>query len=269
MISFDQCDLTINDIGFVAENVTLDADNSIIQLLTLGRRGAGSAVAGAPLKTQLSLEYPIRTKNDPNFEAIFNLKQGNLPYFTINFGGIWGVFYLTDLSLSAQPNQLLKARATYATFAELNGNLRESDGTVTYPDNTYVGHSWTTTLNLSDNASVVKGYDFDYSFNISLAPQFILGQRNPSQVVFLGATEKLVLTTEDYYSISPYGEKAKIRLANAVSDNSIAMIGISFLEETREPDLVVNLKESIITTSSIAATVDGPLKIRTTISREY
>jgi len=270
MFYFDKCDISINDQGFIAENVTLDIENSIVQLLTLGRRGAGSAIAGAPMRIQLSMEYPMKTKGDPNLELISNLKLGSLPTSLIYFAGFVGNFYLNDFSFSAQANRLLKARVTYSAFSELAGYFQESIGAIDYPTNLDdIAHGWTTSLNLGDDRTVIKAYDFDYSFTTSLAPQFILGSRNPAQVILLGATEKVTLTTDDFYPISPYGEKAKVRLANAVSNNSIALLGISLLEQSHDPDLVINLKESILTSSSISASPDGPVKLRTVITREF
>ena len=191
----------------MAQSASINSSNSTFPVQSIGNRGFSKYIANGPITHSVSLDYILKTDNEPNYQ-IYNAIKDHVNSSTFQecelvIGGISGSFYLDSYSVSSSPNNLTTARASYISFEEtLSGYLNDSKipkETVDYvASNTGFSNGWSTYFYENNELVQNSVYDFSYSFQSSWEPSYVIGSKVPSQVDLMGYSESITVLRDVY-----------------------------------------------------------------------
>ena len=151
--------------------------------------------------------------------------------------------YLRSYDIQAAPNNLVKASVVYDTFVNLSGQITTrsfstisdwgdlttmsssgdwEDLTAMTTSGDWGGidmdepvleafdknpHGWTTFVSSSGNCLIAPTYDFNYKFNATWQPTYIIGQKTPYSVNLMGGTEEMSFVRDSFTHIQFSGEE--------------------------------------------------------------
>lgn len=220
MIYFNECDVLINGSGLLFDSVLLSTQNSILPVYVLGNKGVISQTSSGPLKTNIQVSYLLEVGNEPIYGIVSGIKNSHSNFnnnnFILNIGGLTGYVYLESYGVRVEPNDLVKAVASFVSYEPISGYFTGSIGSTSYnlTKGSGLGHSWSTDLFFRDSSVVDPIYGFDYSFKINWLPVFVLGNKNQVQMHFLGAEESMSFIKENYSGATISGDNAVYLLKN-------------------------------------------------------
>lgn len=231
MLEAKNCNVFINGTGLMVQSASINSSNSTFPVQSIGKRGFSKYIANGPITHSISLDYILKTDNEPNYQ-IYNQIKDHVNSSTFQecelvIGGISGSFYLDSYSVSSSPNNLTTARASYISFEEtLGGYLNDykrdaytllttesgseietEDGMyvlITEDSPNYVGNSsefangWSTYFYENNELVQNSVYDFSYSFQSTWEPSYIIGSKIPSQVDLMGYSESITVLRDIY-----------------------------------------------------------------------
>jgi hypothetical protein len=207
MLEAKNCNVFINGTGLMVQSASINSSNSTLPVQSIGKRGFSKYIANGPITHSVSLDYILKTDNEPNYQ-IYNAIKNHVNSTTFQecelvIGGISGSFYLDSYSVSSSPNNLTTARASYISFEEtLSGYLDDSKTpkeTVDYVSSTTgFSNGWVTYFYEEGELAQNSVYDFSYSFQSSWEPSYIIGSKVPSQVDLMGYSESITVLRDIY-----------------------------------------------------------------------
>jgi tartrate-resistant acid phosphatase type 5 len=209
MIFFDNCDVLVNQSGIVATNVAISSRNSVSPMRVVGKKGAIGQNPAGEIQAVIQISYYPEIDNEPIYALSKTIKalQANHTGIQIEIGGITGYnCFLTNYSLNAVPNELVRATASFVVFTPLSGDLRKKDGTVVYNQTNSLMHSWTTYVISTSGFSLSPTRELNYDFSVDWMPIFGIGRRTPKEVKLLHGNEKFSFLKDDFINVTFSGE---------------------------------------------------------------
>lgn len=272
-IFFDNCDISINGSGIIADSVSIKLDNSSSPIYTIGRKGSFNQIPNGPIKNSFQISYIPEISNEPSYNVASGLKDLLIPTgftgVTIVVGGITGYnCYLESYSIQAQSNQLIRSNANYVSFLPVSGLFLNRATGNRYNLSDTMAHGWTTFI-LNNTGNPV--YNFDYSYEAGWQPTYVLGRKDPSQVDLMRGSEKMSFTRDIFQNIIFSGENASGSFLNITPNQyTVQLSKISLCcSGTTTISLNFNVSGAIISSTQVEAKVDDILKSTTTITKYF
>lgn len=272
MVYFNDCDVTVDNTGILAESASISSSNSLQPFFSLGKKGSVQQSSSGPIRSNFNISYIVKTDSEPNYSIVSYLKDAHndLSYKTypISIGGLTGDCYLESYSVKGSSNDFIKANTSYISFLPLSGELKtkNKNNLVKYNDSTYSGmaHFWTL-LSEKPDKQVDKLYDFDYNFKATWEPVYVLGKNLPIQVQLHNAEETLNITREIFKEIQFTGEHS----ADHLDIDKISMKGLSALmgDETKTLSFIITGQK--VHNIELDSQLDDFIRIKSTIKRFY
>lgn len=233
MILFSDIDILVNGSGVLAENATINSDNSLSPIYSIGNVGVCSQAPQRGLRTNFQLSYFPTLNQEPSISTLQTLKtlldDSIYAGITIAVGGITGYnCYLEGMTIQANPNNLVKSSVSYVSFQPTSGILQLKDNTVSYPLNNTLAHGWKTFVNTSSGLSASPIYQLSYDFNATWQPVYLIGQSNPVQVKLENIVERLKIIQDNTYNLIFTGQNVMgVLVISGLSGNIGTVITMS------------------------------------------
>lgn len=304
---FDETTVIVNGSGIMATNASISQSNSLIPAYSLGKYWVVNQIPNGPIKSTFSISYYPNVSGEPNYNILNNIKELNNDVLysgiRITIAGVTGFnCYLRSYEIQSAPNNLIKANVTYDSFVSSSGQIstrsyatKEDWGDLTVMDISgdwsnlnamtesgdwgsiedpvlenfgHIPHGWTTYISSSGNRLIAPTYDFSYRFNADWEPIYILGQKDPYHVNFMGGTEEMSFVRDSFTHIQFSGEEVtgtyitgdwKIELFNYKLITTHANSGV----------LVFDVSGAKIVDTKLVAQVGDFVKTATSIRRFY
>lgn len=276
MIWFDNCDVAIGGSGIMSDSASIEVNNELEPIYSLGRKGIGNQSPNGPIRANFRISYYCELSNEPSFKELNGIKSltgFNYSGVQIEIGGITGYnCYLTDYSVRAQPNSLTRASVSYASFTEPSGQISNKKGVIQYNLSGAFAHGWSTYILTTTGFLTAPTYNFDYTFNANWTPIYILGQQHPLQVNLLDAHERMTLVRESFYNINFSGENPIGRVFDANEYPTVKFLNLGFCCDTADSgcqSLTFNVSGARIINSTIDGNLDDFVKSSTVIQKHY
>ena len=200
MVFFDNCGVSINGSGILAESVGFSMQNSLQSFPALGYKIPSTQIPTDFIRGSLSISYFAERDNEPNIQIINKIKSGeqfaNWSPEQIIFGNITGSGYLENYSLKITPLDQAKATANYGIFIPSSGQMIASKSSRN-PLFSGVADGWNTVLSSPGEVTdTLNLFDFTYSFRAAWQPVYVIGNTLPIQTQLLNGEESLSLLTD-------------------------------------------------------------------------
>lgn len=202
-MEFSNCKLSINGYRILADSLSVNQSVSVSPLSVIN---FSSPLDYEPknLEGSVSVDYYVETRNEPNYAIVSGWKSnttGNtLSIIRVGSAIISG--YLNNYSLSINPNEPVRAKATYSVFNNITGNMEDeissaSQSLYNLTNGSGIAHYWSTVLcNSSSDATGNGIIDMSYNISFDISPTYGLGNHAPKQVSSLSATEEISFTSQ-------------------------------------------------------------------------
>lgn len=272
MVLFDNCDVVVNFSGLVAESASIDSENSLAALYSLGKIGIFQQAPQDNLKSIFSFSYYPEISLEPNFNVVSFIKQLTNEIWsgiTLEIGGVTGYnCFLQSYSLTATPNNTVKAQATYITYFPLSGDVKSKSNLVNYNIDNSIAHGWTTFIGSQDNALIIPTYQLDYQFSANWEAVNIIGQTTPSQMILQEGSEQMIIIRDKNYNIQFSGQEY---------EDSFSLMNISLICPPTGYTGVLNscggiqidMSSGQLIRSEIKSALDDIVRVSTTIRKFF
>jgi hypothetical protein len=274
MLNYNKLDVVIENRGIVADSVTVTSQSSVEPSYLIGHKNTFFSPKGQ-VSTTIQMSYLLRANGDPNLEIIKRLKTYNFTQNTVrlSIAGLVGTFHLNQFSFDVQPNEPVRASASYISYEPIVGQLQRSEGLFNYEDGNFVNvlHGWATYVTTSGSYLDVPTYNLQYSFNADWRPVPVLGQKQVAEVLFLSAQERLKFERDDFLHVNFSGEIAGSRLLTANSESDVQLKGLVFVWDNANNNTAfdLNLKNAVITSTEFGALASEYGKSSVTIEQSF
>jgi len=219
ILNFDNIDSVVNNTGIATFNASLSTNNSISAAYILGYQLPINQLAYGSIKTIFKYDYIPEINSEPNFYNTNKIKSmindsGYLGERTELAGIVSFNSFLDNYSLKIQPNNIIQASVSYATFVPVTGVLTHKNNFTDYLKDGSFAHSWTTYIS---NAGINKKdiYDFSYDFKANWFPVYVVGNKYPVEVKLLNAEESISFVIDEYKNILFTGENIYGNILNS------------------------------------------------------
>lgn len=211
MINFNQIDVLISGSGVLAQSASIDSSNSLTPIYSIGKYNPCNHSPNGAIKNNFSISYIPETSNEINYNIVSYLRTlaNDVIHSGIQvvIGGVTGYnCYLNSYSLRVAPNEILNVSVNYSSFQEISGNLNQKQNT-TYNAKDFIPYGFSTFILNSGDASNLPVFDFSYDFSANWEPIYKVGQKTPTQVNLMSASESLSFTRDTLTKIQFSGQK--------------------------------------------------------------
>jgi hypothetical protein len=199
-MQFSKCQVTINNRNILASDASISEQNNLAPIYALGTKGTNTYSTSGPLNNQIQINYLVEPDNEVNLTLLNEIKNYNLSSFPVRIiiGGITGAGYLSSLSYSVQPNDVIGASVTYNIYTPLTGQLSNQPSSTVYnlTNGSGIAHSYTTYPKMANGSLTGSLLNLNYSCEINWGAKYKIGNPYPAAVKFLNATENFDITHE-------------------------------------------------------------------------
>lgn len=302
MISFEQCDVTINGTGIVAESAILESNAPLAAAPILGHTYPYAYAKQGFIRTSAQINYVIESDREPNFGMVTFHKnytgEAGINPIPIVVGGVTGQFYLNSWSLSSSEHEPIKASVSYIGFTPLSGSLAQKSNTVQYNVGSGSGfaHVYIAQLSMrfqndgNQNALVTRYtskniFAFNYEFRTSLNPVHVIGSKYPSEVKHFGAQESVRILHNHFTPIDSTGNSpytglglpsvSSLTLGNPPTNVPEFVIHLRPWDQITSLTLFprekpsISISNGIVTSNQVAVGVGDIIKVETTVEKTY
>ena len=290
---FNKCNVAINGSGVMADSASINTNNNLEPIRSVGKKGIIYQAPAGPLETTYEISYLVETNNEPNYNIVQALRSIENSFHNkgvvVEVGGISALCYLRTYSLTSSPNEPVRAQVNYQSFKPTTGSLSENTiSPVSYNSqrSSGIAHGWTSYATTSATALTNKTYGFDYNFEMAWEPAFAFQRLEPYDVRFINATETIKLTKDTSYDVLFSGSSAAAALLSSgelvkegeiqrvPADKSIKLqsVGVlcrSPLEAPYFSTLSFDLADSTIVATETTAALDDLVKTVLTLKNYY
>lgn len=184
LLNYQNVSVTVNNSSLFVNSASFSFDAPIEPIRSLGQQNAIANIINGPIEGTLNIEYVVSSATDPGktiFDAIIARTTTSVP---VNIGGIsFSNAYLTDHSLTAEPNSIINGRLGFRVFGELPAGAMSSSVAGTATSST-IGHG-------SNSVAVTDALSFEYSASVEWEPIYKLSSATPEAVNYQGAQQTL------------------------------------------------------------------------------
>lgn len=269
MINFNDCDVIIKGTGLFAESASISQSNSLSRVDFMGYKNS-ELIPNGGVSTDIQISYRPVASSETVFSTISELKNfaSGLSPIPVEIAGLECSGYITNFTLSANPNQVANASVSLICYHPIEGSISEKRGTVYYEnDPMKFIHGWSTIINYN-NTGFASTYAFDYSISFNYSPMYCLGEREPKSVILLGGQERISVVKDRNVNVDFIGTGQVAYIFNS-SDNTAKLKEISAYNGNINPFITINFDQCAITESAINANVDDYLKVRIVAERNF
>lgn len=282
-IYFDNVDVLINNTGIWCNNASINTNNSLEPIYSIGKIGTHKMAPNGPTKHTFSFSYLVGINQDPNFEIISGLKQlqneENYKPITVEINGITGFAYLTSYSFGVRPNDLIQANVTYDSFLPLSGNFSEQQYSGDYKNHENIAHGNTTYLSTDQSYSEFPIYELNYQFQAEWNPKYTLTKHYPVGVNFMGASERIGIEKDSYTKIEFSGAESTSSFLAATTTglHLMALNAMCYSEygQTDKPttgnytNMAIDLSGFTVTETNVAAQINDLMANNVVLERYH
>ena len=208
--SFDQTDVLINRTGLLCESASLNQQNNLRPIYTLGKQKISNQSPNGPITSNLNLNYTIDTTNEPIYAISTGIiaETGDYQTTIVEIGGITGSYYLENYNFRVSPNQIINSNASFVSFLPLSGQPISKQSNISYNLSGWTGvaNAWNTYVYLDTLPDIIPLYDLNYSFKANWEPIYVLGQKYPNQVKLQNGQQDFSFISETFDLIAFSGK---------------------------------------------------------------
>lgn len=281
MIEFQNCNVTINGTGLVAESASIDTDPNLIPIYVIGKKGTANVSPNGFLKNTIKFNYYPLLESEPIYFLSSGIKNfvnsaGTMTGVIVTVGGITGYnCFIENYSLKAAPNELVRASVSFASYIPVSGSL--STG-MTNVDTNSLAYGWATYVASGSNYLTVPTYAFEYNFNANWQPIFIIGNNLPIQVELLNGQEVINLERDVFYAATFSGtDPCSQFMVCSLDGNDIRINNLSLVCETEgygaaTPGLQsmnFTMTGATVTNTNLNAKLDDIIRVETSIIKYF
>lgn len=204
---FTNASVIIDGYAFLAENATINSENSIAPIYALGHSKIVPFSPSGPVRSSISINYIIDLNVDNALIVVNNLKSNISNTSSVSINGLTTISYLESFSFKITTNELIKANANYLCFENVSNTFTSDiitslDTNSTLSDQTGLAHGWTSYLTDADNVKTIDIKELSYNFKVNYEAIYPIGNKLPTQVLFLNAQETINFITQDFRAIT-------------------------------------------------------------------
>lgn len=269
MIEFVNCDVILNGTGLVANSATISENNSLKPSYGIGFNRSDYVVDG-PKTCEVQVSYILNPLSETNIKILDDLKKYPPVVNPVNIeiAGLRMSGYLTNFSISLDPNDKINANASYSCYHDIVGNISEKRGTIYYESNPInFAHGWSSVVSYN-NSNLAKTYSLNYDCSLEYKPYYSIGSRFPSQVLFLGGSENLQVIKEDYLKINLSGHSGAYQLFSTTGE-SVLLYNLNKELGDTSSAISIDMRDATVVSSRLNARVDDYLKTEISVNREF
>lgn len=223
-LNFDKVDVIVNNSGILATNATISTNNSIEGYYSIGYARSAGQLASGPTKSTFNATYIPVISQEPNYAIISKIRNMVIDsgYYgeKIELAGIVSEnYFLTNYSISIQPNNIAESNVSYVNYWELCGSLKEKSNRIDYLNDGDIKHAWSTYILTSGSSITNPVYEFVYNFNADWQPIYTIGRKFPVEMKLLNISESISFNMDSYRNILFTGELVYNNLLNNNNGN--------------------------------------------------
>lgn len=275
-IWFQNINVSVQSTGIIAESASVSTRNALEPIRTIGRIGVINQAPFGPLISTFNFSYFPELDREPNFATAETIKNLTGDYLwsglTLAVGGITGSgCYLQNYSLEAQPNDTVRATASYVSFRPLLGVIAQKTGDIGYNRQNAVAHGWTVHVTDSGNSLDTPTYSFGYGLGASWEPTYVGGRTDPVQVNLMDGSETVSFTKDVAKFTLHSGEDPSLYLGSTGIYTGLDMLNVLFVGGQQQGLAAITLSLSgyKITQSSVSAGLDDFVKANITATKGF
>ena len=279
MVFYDNIDVAINGSGILAESASIAQVNYLAPAYILEKRGEMSQPVKDSIRSKIDIGYLVEVDHEPSLGIVNSIKEfrtddHDAKPFVVEVANISGSFYLEDYQLRIQPNQTVKASASFVSYDPLSGDVstkRVGSEAINYNQTNSLAHGWTTYVTNSGVAREIPTYSFEYQFRASWNPIYAIGQPFPRQVQLLNAGEMIVITKDDYKHVQFSGQKAGDAFASEYgNDLVVEAVRLNLLcDSDTGKCLQIGMSGGVVVNSRLQANIGDMVRNKIGINRNY
>lgn len=184
LLNYQNIAVTVNGASLFANNASFSFEAPIEPIRSLGQQKAIASIVNGPIEGTLNIEYIVSSASDPGKSLFSGIIDKTITSIPVVIGGkTFASGYLTDHSLTAEPNSIINGKLGFKVFGEL------SDGAMT---SSAAGSSTSSTIaHGAYSTAVTDALSFEYSATVEWEPVYYLGSKSPLAVNFQGAQQTL------------------------------------------------------------------------------
>lgn len=269
-INFTECDVIIGGAGIVATSASIEESCSFLSVSPIGSI-IGFETANSSPSSNIRISYPLNLEKEVLLKEVLKIKSNpfDISPLKIEIAGLKCSGYITNIDLNIAPNQPVSVNASLVSYENLIGKIVKKKGTVNYDLNPLnFGHSWSSFI-AYQNSGFESTYEMNYSCSISYSPIYILGKKNPYQVMFDKGQEKFEMTKDKFLSVNFSGELESNSIFNTGQISGIVIYSMKNRETKNGPHFSFNLLDTIIKNSSLQPSVGSYLTTSITAERQF
>lgn len=215
MYSFENIGIFFNNQEIIAQNATIKTQNSVIQHSPIGSRNS-KGIPNGPVTTSISINYIPKVLSDSLISTIINENvrfKGNLSFndvitpTIIKIGNISGTFYFDNYNLSIDPESTVSASVSFISYSPISGFNQPSGITSIASSTEDISHSLTTSIVDSNGVqNNIPVYNINYSFSRELEPIYVIGSKEPIQLLINQTSRKVSFVFDELYYVDFSGK---------------------------------------------------------------
>jgi len=272
MVFFDKCIIKINNSGIMANSANISISPNVEAIYGIGKKNIFSQSKVGPLKNSFRFNYLMEINQEPNYgvvEMIKNLLISNsYSGLQLEVGGVTGYnCFLNSYDFSAQPNGLISISTNFESFTPVSGELIEKNQTFTFNTGN-LAHGWACFINNTGNYLENKILSFNYNFNATWQPIYLLGRNYPVEYHLMSATEDFSFDRDIFYNISDTGRNV---LDSFFSNSQIKLYTLNYLCNNTNTGInfTFDVASGKITQTELNSNLDDIIRVSTTVKKVY
>lgn len=220
----------VNDRALICDSASVIEQNSTAPISLLNKKNASYQVANGPVTSKISLNYTLSL--DFSGDALLNSalfhQTGDinaLPIPVVLKVGLFSGSYLIDsYNLGFSPNGQVKPSCSLTSYYATSGTMAENTQAIVnhlsgdFTSNTFNAQF----LNFNGTAVDLNIYDLGYSVSFDYLPIYVLGRKDPQQIILNGINESLNATHDAFSHIEYSGQTGYINNLGSLKIHSVS-----------------------------------------------
>jgi hypothetical protein len=288
MLNWNKVAVRINNTGIMAQSASLSNQSNLTPIFGLGYKGGLDESVNGPQVSEVSIAYIPKAQSDPFWGVLGDYKTANnISPVVLTIGGISGSFYMTNYSISFQPNTLVSASASFRSFNAISGEFQElEDNTNENIDFTGFFNGYTTNVGYNTfefqpfdpesdepfvgsppQLEIPNLYNLSYNTEFELNPIYPIGFKEPSEVQINGGNENFSFVMEEFRNQGFSGAYFKDLLNFSSSDIKSFNMGFDFT--SNQSSINIDFTNGVVDSSSFDVGVGAYLYTTFNVTKQF
>lgn len=208
----------VNDKALICDSASVIEQNSISSADVLNKKNAINQISNGPVTSKISLNYTLSL--DSSGDALLNSalfhQTGDINLLpapvVVKLGLFSGSFLLDSYNLGFSPNGQVKPSCSLSSYYATSGTMAENTQSIInhlsgdYASNTFNAQF----LNFNGDPIDLNIYDLGYTVNFDYLPIYVLGRKDPQQIILNTVSESLNVLNDSFSHIEYSGQTGYI-----------------------------------------------------------